>query len=391
MNCKLADSLYDVGALDWEIRDFHGVYTPQGSKYNSFLLLDEKIAIIDSVKECFGKETICKIKEIIKERDVDYLVSLHTEPDHAGSITEYFKEFKNIKLVCLEKNYEFIKNFLPDLDGSRVLVLKSGESLSLGEKTLVLKSLPMTHWPDTTSAYIPEKGWLFTSDFFGSLISISRPFYDQLQSDIYPFIRDYFAFLMRPFESLTKKALDYYKSLNPTMILPAHGPFYRRPEDIKYIFDVTEKLINDPTENKVIVVYTTMWHTTEKMAKLISEGAGCKNDCEVKVFDLREDPVSVIMGEIMTCKAFAIGSPTVYNGVFPNILPLLRLMRLLRLKGKRAVIFGSFGWSGGAVKEIEDAIKPLGVEVIEKIETRFSLKPEEIKKCLEVGKMLAEL
>ncbi|HEM55993.1 MAG TPA: FprA family A-type flavoprotein [Thermodesulfobium narugense] len=391
MNCKLADSLYDIGALDWEIRDFHGVYTPQGSKYNSFLLLDEKIAIIDSVKECYGKEAICKIKEIIKERDVDYLVSLHTEPDHAGSIIEYFKEFKNIKLVCLEKNYEFIKNFLPDLDDSKILVLKSGESLSLGEKTLILKSLPMTHWPDTTSVYVPEKGWLFTSDFFGSLISISRPFYDQLQSDIYPFIRDYFAFLMRPFESLTKKALDYYKSLNPTMILPAHGPFYRKPEDIKYIFEITEKLINNPTENKVIIVYTTMWHTTEKMAKLISEGAGCKDDCEVKVFDLRIDPVSVIMGEIMTCKAFAIGSPTVYNGVFPNILPLLRLMRLLRLKGKKAVIFGSYGWSGGAVKEIEEAIKPLGVEVIEKIETRFSLKPEEIKKCLEVGKMLSEL
>jgi flavorubredoxin len=125
------------------------------------------------------------------------------------------------------------------------------------------------------------------------------------------------------------------------------------------------------------------------MAKLISEGAGC-SDCEVKVYDLREDPVSVIMGEIMTCKAFAVGSPTVYNGVFPNILPLLRLMRLLKLKGKKAAVFGSYGWSGGAVKEIEEAMKPLGVEVIEKIETRFSLKPEEVKKCLEIGKILSE-
>jgi flavorubredoxin len=390
MSCKLADTLYDVSALDWEIRDFHGVYTPQGNKYNSFLILDEKITIIDSVKEQYGKEAISKIKEITNGKEVDYLVSLHTEPDHAGSIMEYFKEFKNMKLVCLEKNYEFIKNFLPDLDESKVLVLKSGESLSIGEKTLNFKSLPMTHWPDTTSIYVPEKGWLFTSDFFGSLISLSKPFYDQIGIDIYPFIRDYFAFLMRPFESLTKKALEYYKSLNPTMIFPAHGPFYRRPEDIKYIFDATEKLIEDPTENKVVIVYTTMWHTTERMAKLISEGAGC-SDCEVKVYDLREDPVSVIMGEIMTCKAFAIGSPTVYNGVFPNILPLLRLMRLLRLKGKKAVIFGSYGWSGGAVKEIEEAIKPLGVEVIEKIETRFALKQEEVKRCFEAGKMLAEL
>jgi len=400
---KISDGLYWVGVVDWDAREFHGhsYSIHRGTTYNAYLIIDEKIALVDTVYTPFADEMIDKISSVIDPSKIDYLIANHVEVDHSGALPTVAKIAPNAKVFCTAKGKEgFLAHYhlrgTPP-DGKPAAewnfhTIKSLEELKLGRKTLTFLEAPFLHWPDSMFTYIKEDAILLPNDAFGQHLASSGRFDDEVdKSELLFEAKKYFANILTPFSPLILKKLDEVKKLNIPikMICPSHGVIWRK--DIEEIINSYSRWSEGETKNKILVVYDTMWGSTEKMARAIVEGAiSSGNNTEVKLYKMPVSDHSDIVAELLDSSALIIGSSTVNKGILPTMAAILEDIEGLRFKNKIGATFGSFGWSGGAVESLEARLKKSGFTVTEPpITAKWSPDEKVLSQCRQLGEKIA--
>lgn len=386
MKKEIKKGIYWVGAIDWNLRDFHGYSTHQGTTYNAYLVIGEKVALVDTVKAPFFEEMLRKISEIISPEKIDYLIVNHVEMDHSGSLPLLIQSLPKIKVYCSQRAEEELRlHYEMNIPYS---VVKTGEVLDLGGKTLTFVETPMVHWPDSMVTYIQEDRVLLPNDAFGQHLASSERFDDELGLEtILPEATKYYANIVMPYGAQVLKALDTLKAIPLEVIAPSHGVIWRRyiPEIIGYY----ERWAKGLTERKALVVYDTMWGSTEKMAQAISRGLE-QEGITVKLYRLSISDKSDIVKELLDTRALFLGSPTLNNGPFPKVAEFLTYIKGLRPQHRIAALFGSYGWGGGAVKILAAELQAAGMEIVDQIQTKFIPDTNSLMSCEELGKKVAQ-
>jgi len=388
---KVLENIYWVGVVDWNIRHFHGFTysTHRGATYNAYLIIDKKITLVDTVQHPFAGEMIERIKEIIDPSKIDYIIANHVESDHSGSIKEILKLAPKAKVIgtanCkagLEKHYFGNWDFQ---------VVKTGDTLNLGKRTLSFLEAPMLHWPDSMFTYIEKDALLLPNDAFGQHLATSKRFDDEVDQNILmEEAAKYYANILWPFSTLVTRKIEEVQKLGLKidMIAPSHGIIWR--SDPMKIVKAYLKWASGEAKKKVLVVYDTMWESTEKMAKAMLEGISSEG-VEAVLYRLPFSDNGDIIAELLESKGLLVGSATINNGVLPTVAPFLREMEGLRPRNKLAAAFGSYGWGGGATGTIEKALKNAGMELVAPAMTvKWVPDKDELQKCYEYGKEFAK-
>ncbi len=387
MKTEIKSGIYWVGAIDWDLRDFHGYTTPKGTTYNAYLIVDDKIALIDTVKEQFGDELLSRVAEIVDPAKIDYLIVNHLERDHFGSFARVLEVAKNAQVYSGERGTKGIT----DIYGDRwpVTTVKTNSTLKLGKKTLRFVETPMLHWPDSMMTYVEEDKVLFSSDAFGQHVASSERFDRDLSYDVLNDAKTYYANILMPFGTLVQSLLAKVPELklSPEIIAPDHGVAWTDPGKIISAYGRWSGFEAKP---KVVIAYDTMWGSTEKMAHILADGVMDEGGVEVKFFNIRKTPQSEIVNEIQDAKAILIGSATLNNGIFPTVGGFLYYLKGLRPQNKIAMGFGSFGWMGGAVKEVTARLKDMQLEVLDGMEIKYPTTKAQEDQCREMGRTIAK-
>jgi anaerobic nitric oxide reductase flavorubredoxin len=386
----LKDGIYWVGVIDWNIRDFHGYVTNRGSTYNAYLIQDEKTALIDTVKHTFSEELVRKIKDITPFEKIDYIIVNHVEMDHSSSLPVIAKLAKNARIFSSARGKdELIEHYGAEFE--RVETVKSGDTLSLGKKTLTFLEAPMLHWPDSMFTYLAEDKILMPNDAFGQHFASSERFDDEVDQHILmEEATMYFANILMALSPLIIRKIQEVVAMKLPieMIAPSHGIIWRK--DPMKIVNAYLDWSTPKTKNKVVIVFDTMWNSTDKMARAIADGIAAEG-VDVKILKLRSYAISEAMTELLDAKAVLVGSPTLNNGMFPTLSSFLTYAAGLKPKGKLWSFFGSYGWGGGAVRGMVKVAKEAGFDVLEPgIEVKFVPDEDDLKKCLEFGRMVAQ-
>jgi len=378
-----------VGGIDWDIRNFHGYLTQRGTTYNSYLIIDKKITLVDTVKHYLFEEMIDRIKEIINPSKIDYIISNHVEMDHSGSIQKLLNICPNAQVITstrgekgLRRHYKKEWNFK---------VVNSGDTLNIGKRTLNFVHIPMVHWPDSMVTYSPEDKLLLPNDAFGQHIASSERFDDEIDWGILKEeAAKYYANIVMPYGDQVAKALDTLSTLDINMIAPSHGIIWR--SHIPEILKEYQKWATYETEDKALIVYDSMWGSTEKIAYVLRKGIE-NEGIHVTMRNLKTTHISTIITDVVSSKLIILGSPTLNNTMLPTMGGFLTYLKGLRPRKRIGFVFGSYGWGGQAVGEIEKKIKDLNWEMpFESINLNYIPDEQEllevIKKGSELGKYL---
>lgn len=391
MVVELKDGVYWVGVVDWNIKKFHGheYSTHRGTTYNCYLIVDEKVALVDTVWGPFSQQMIENIKKIIDIKKIDYVIANHAEVDHSGGLPELMKLIPDATVVVSEKGNESI--FKHYHENWKFKVVKSGESISLGKNNLVFVAAPMLHWPDSMFTYLTGKNILMPNDAFGMHYASSGRFNDEVDMiEVYQEAIKFYANILTPFSDLVIRKIEEFKKLNipVDIIAPSHGIIWRKdPLQIvnKYYEWATQK-----NDGSVVIIYDTMWNATEKMAKAISEGLEMEG-VKFKLFNMAVSDRNDVLTEVFKTKGIIIGSPTLNNGLLPTIKPILEDLKGLKFKNKVGAAFGSYGWSGENVKLIEENLEKARIKKLQEgIKLKWQPTKEELEKCVEFGRNFAK-
>ncbi len=385
---SLAEGINWVGVVDWNLRDFHGYVTRRGATYNAYLIQDEKIALVDTVKQVFSSELLRNICEIVDPAKIDYIIINHLEKDHSSSLPIIAKYAKNATIIASSRGKDaIIEHYGPDFC---IETVKTGDRIKLGKRTLSFVEAPMVHWPDSMFTYVVEDKILMPNDAFGQHLATSERFDDQVDEHVLmEEARKYYANILMPLAPLiTRKLEEVTKMGIPIdMIAPSHGIIWR--SDPSKIIKAYSEWSAGASTNKVIIVYDTMWGSTEMMARAITEGVASQG-IDVKLMKLRAADVTDIITEILDAKAIIVGSPTLHNGMFPTLGGFLTHITGLKPKGKLWSFFGSYGWGGGAVNSMIEMARKAGFNVYEpSMQVKFVPDQEDLKKCSEFGQQIA--
>jgi anaerobic nitric oxide reductase flavorubredoxin len=385
---SLAEGINWVGVVDWNLRDFHGYLTRRGTTYNAYLISDEKTALVDTVKHTFSNELLRNICEIVDPAKIDYIIINHVEMDHSSSLPMIAKYAKNATIIASQRGKDaIIEHYDADF---RIEMVKTGDELKLGKRTLRFVEAPMLHWPDSMFTYVVEDKILMPNDAFGQHLATSERFDDEVDAHVLmEEATTYYANILMPFAPLiTRKIQEVVQLGIPiAMIAPSHGIIWR--SDPSKIIKAYSDWSAGVSKNKVVIVFDTMWGSTDKMARAIAEGAASQA-VDVKLLKLRASDLSEVMTEILDAKAVIVGSPTLNNGMFPTIGSFLTYATGLKPKGKLWGFFGSYGWGGGAVKGMTAMARKAGFEVHEpSVEVKYVPEREDLKKCFELGQQIA--
>lgn len=385
---EIKPNIFWVGGIDWDLRDFHGYITPRGSSYNAYLILDEKVTLVDTVKHYKFDEMLSRIKEVTEPSKIDHIVSNHVEMDHSGSLPMMIEHAPNADIITSTQGEKGLRrHFKKDWP---LKAVKSGEELSIGKRTLKFFHMPMVHWPDSMATYVPEERLLLPNDAFGQHIASDERFDDEVGWDI---VREeaakYYANIVLPYGDQVKKALDALSGLDIDMIGPSHGLIWRSYIP-KIIEDYGRWAAND-TLKKAVIIYDTMWGSTAKIANRLREGLS-DSGITVAMRNLETNDISEVMTEILEAKVVLIGSPTLNNNMLPTVGAFLTYLKGLRPRKRIGFAFGSYGWGGQAVGQIEDVMKELGWEVpVEKVRINYVPDEGELVKVRETGRELGNL
>ena len=372
---KLKENIYWVGAIDWSIRNFHGYLTQRGTTYNAFLIIDEKITLIDTVKNHLFDEMLERISELVDPADIDYIISNHVEPDHSGSLPEIMAIAKNATLLTTPNGEKGLRaHYKEDWNFH---VTKTGEVLNLGQRNLAFVHTPMVHWPDNMVTYLPEDKILFSNDAFGQHIASSERFDDELSLGILlEEAQKYYANIVLPFGMQVKKALDALVDLEIDIIAPSHGILWRT--NLSAILNEYNNWCANKTENKAVIIYDTMWNSTEIIAERIMNAFENKG-YKTRLLSLKDSHISDIMTEVMTAKYICVGSPTLNNNLMPNVASFLTYLKGLAPKNRIGLAFGSYGWSGQSVEQVEKYLKDAGFETLDNIRIQYIPDEEQLE------------
>jgi len=355
---QLKENVFYTGAIDWDIRNFHGYSTPFGTTYNSYLIIDEKPTVIDTVKKYCADEMLSRIKESIDPSEIKYIISNHTEMDHSGAIDELLEYCPDAEIVCSPKGAEELKRHFKK--NWKFKIVKTGDMLNIGKRDLLFHQVPMVHWPDSMVTYSSYDKILFSNDAFGLHYASSYIFADEVGLDmIYKEAAKYYANIVLPYGNQVIKALDALGGLDFDMICNSHGMLFRGKEQISKMIKLYNKWARNETDNKVVIVYYSMWGSTEKMAKKLFrqiDAAGIN----VKLHNLKITHISDILADVLESKILILGSPVLNSRILPDIAALLMYMKGLKPKGRTALTFGSYGWARIAYKELEASLQEAG-------------------------------
>lgn len=387
---KIADNVYWVGAVDWTVRRFHGhtYNTSRGTTYNAYLLMDEKTALIDTAGEAFSGEMLRKIEEHIPVEKIDYLVMNHVEDDHSGALPDFLSRCPDVQVIGTSKCKDgLMKHYFREMNFREV---KTGDGLSLGGKNLKFIEAPMLHWPDSMFTYLQEEEVLFPNDAFGQHYASGKRFNDEAdQCVLLEEAKKYYANILWPFSKLVLKKIGEISDsgLSIKIIAPSHGMIWR--ENPMEIVKLYAGWAGNKTREKVVIVYETMWGATAAMARRVAD-ALIGTGVEVRLYDVNKSDLTEVFGEMLEAKGFLIGSSTHDNAMLPGIAGFLHLLKGMKPGGRLGSAFGSYGWGGGAVKEIEKALEAAGVESAGSYSVRYRMSEGEEKKCLAFGAGFAE-
>ena len=385
----LKDGVYWVGVVDWNIRDFHGYITRRGSSYNAYLITDEKTALVDTVKGAFCNELIEHISEHTSLDKLDYIIVNHVEMDHSSSLPTIAKLAKNAKIFASARGKEeLIKHYGTEFE--RVETVKSGDTLKLGKKTLTFLEAPMLHWPDSMFTYLAGRNILMPNDAFGQHYATAFRFNDQVnQEELYVEALKYYANILTPFSDLVAKKIDEVLAMNVPvdMIAPSHGVIWRK--DPLQIVSTYKKWASQTPAKSAVVLYDTMWHATRKMAEAIGMGLA-ETGVDYKLFHMGLADRNDVLAEIFKAKAVVIGSPTLNHGLLPTITPIMEDLKGLRFKNKIGAAFGSYGWSGESVKQIEEHLSRCDIPLAAKgVLAKWQPTGEDLENCRKLGLAVA--
>lgn len=385
---EIAEEIYWVGVVDWNIRDFHGYSTYLGTTYNAYLIMDEKITLIDTVKKQFADELLSNISQIVDPKRISYVISNHTEMDHSGSLARVMHKIGEDKpLYCSKMGHKNLSKHFTQAWNYRPV--ENGSDLSIGKRTLTFLETRMLHWPDSMFSYLKEDKILFASDAFGQHYAGLQRYDDQIGDDIMPHARKYFANILLPYAPLILKLVDQVTDMGIPldMVCPDHGIIWRK--DPSKIINAYVEWSQQKPKRKALVVYDTMWESTEKMANAIVDALG-QEGVDATPMHLRKWHRSDIMTEVIDAGAIIVGSPTINNGLFPTISDLLTYMKGLRPQNKIGAAFGSYGWSGEAVKLVNSQLEEMGFDVIDPgLRNQYVPDEKGIGACYELGRKIA--
>lgn len=385
---KVSDHVYWVGAIDWSIRDFHGYTTPHGSTYNAYLILADKITLIDTVKKPFLEEMLARIASVVDPSKIGYIVSNHSEQDHCGCLSEVVGRVLPSKVFASAVGVKTLRDILHN--DYPIQAVRDGETLSLGNMDLTFMETRMIHWPDSMFTFLAKDGLLFSQDAFGMHLATFERFADELPADMLEYeAATYYANIVLPYSPVVLKTLEKTAATGweIKIIAPDHGPVWRK--DLGFILGLYRKWAEQKPANKAVVAYATMWQSTECMAKAIAESLA-QAGVTVKILSLNEAHRSEVIYELLEAGALLVGSSTLNNNMLPQMADVMTYIKGLKPARLIGAVFGSFGWSGEAVKDLEAALKEMKVELAaETVSVRYVPNAEALQKCHDLGRDVA--
>ncbi|MFC1965746.1 flavodoxin domain-containing protein [Chloroflexota bacterium] len=391
MVAELTKGVYWVGVVDWAIRKFHGqeLSTHRGSSYNAYLITDEKTVLVDTVWGPFQDQLIENIREVVDPAKIDIVVANHAEVDHSGSLPAVMRHTPNATVVVSQRGRESIEgHFHQPWDFKAV---KTGDKINIGKNDLVFVEAPMLHWPDSMFTYLTGKNILMPNDAFGQHYATAFRFNDQVNhEELYEEALKYYANILTPFSGLVLKKIEEVLSLNLAvdMIAPSHGIIWRK--DPLQIVKKYQEWAAQKSEKSAVILYDTMWEGTRQMAEAIGQGLAA-NGVPYKAFHVAVSDRNDVITEVFKAKAIIVGSPTFNQGVLPTISPILEDLKGLKFQNKIGAAFGSYGWSGEAVKIIEEHLNSCKIQpVAEGVRAKWQPKPDDLAKCRELGQKVAQ-
>lgn len=352
----IAEDIFWVGALEWNERVIHGCTMPEGSTNNAYLILDEHPTLIDTCIDSHADEMLERIASVIDPSRIEYVISNHSEKDHAGSIAKVLEKAADATVITSVKGHPILETYYGN--DRAYMPVKTGDELCIGKRTLRFVQTPMVHWPDNMVTYDATDRILFSNDAFGQFIATSKRFDDEVDvEEIYRYARKYFANILTPYLKQTAKAVAAVKELELEMVAPAHGIIWR--SHIDGIIEHYEQWCDPTVQRKAIVAYSTMYGSTERMALTITE-AFMAQGVEVRMYDLDISDMSDIISDLLDAEYLCIGSPTHNSTVLPPAGAFLTYVKGLAPKGRIGIAFGSYGWAAAGQKEIADVLASAG-------------------------------
>ena len=390
MVTELSEGVYWVGVVDWARRQFHGheLSTHRGSSYNAYLIVDEKIVLVYTVRGSFQERLIENIRQIVDPSRIDIIVANHAEVDHSGALPAVIMQAPNATVVVSKRGGESIPGHFHEPWNFKTV--QTGDSINIGKHDLVFIEAPMLHWPDSMFTYLTGKNILMPNDAFGQHYATAFRFNDEVnQEELYEEALKYYANILTPFSGVVLKKIEELLALGlpVDMIAPSHGVIWR--QDPLQIVKKYQEWAAQVPENTAVILYDTMWDGTRRMAEAIGDGLATEG-IPYQIFHMAVSDRNDVVTEIFKAKAVIVGSPTFNRGVLPTLSPILEELRGLRFQNKIGAAFGAYGWNGEAVKIIREHLEGCGIPVVgEGILAKWRPKIEDLARCKELGLTVA--
>lgn len=386
----IAPDIYWVGAIDWAVRNFHGYTTHRGTTYNAYLIIDKKITLVDTVKRGFEHELLERIASVIDPSKIDYIISDHSEPDHSGTLREVVAAVKPEKVFASVVGQKTLARHFGDI-GIPVTAVKDGEKLSLGKRTVAFMETRMLHWPDSMFSYLVEDRILFSQDAFGMHLATAERFDDELPWDLLERMSsDYYANIITLYSPQVAKLLEKVAAagLSFTMVAPDHGPIWRDMTRFGKMVENYGKWSSRKLARKAVVLYDTMWHATEEMARYIADGI-VAGGVKVEVMPLSSSSRSDVASAMIDAAAIVAGSPTLNNNLYPSLADALTYLRGLKFGTPVGAVFGSYGWSGEGTAQLKEYLASMNCTVIGEVKTQYAPDAGTLTACRDLGMQVA--
>jgi len=368
---KLRENIYAVGAVDADIRVFHGYETPCGTTYNAYLVLDEKVTLIDCVKAPFAEKLLTNLRGILGDRPIDYYICNHVEPDHSGALPVVLARYPGAIVYGTAAAEKELRAYYPGL-AMNFSQVKAGDELAASRYTFRFVPMPMVHWPDSMATYLVEEKILFSNDALGQHIGTGEVFDHQLpQGKLLERAGDYYANIVLPFGLQVKKLLGALAGLPIETVCPSHGVILQG--NLPQMLEAYARWCENGTDgDRVVIIYDTMWGTTQKLAQQLETEYAAKG-CLAEVINLSEKHISYAMARLLEARTICVGSPTLNNQMMPSIAAFLTYMRGLKPKGRVGRAFGAYGWSGESVSQIHTILTDCGFEMGEPLKAQWNI------------------
>ncbi|MFW9908416.1 MAG: FprA family A-type flavoprotein [Candidatus Thorarchaeota archaeon] len=385
---EVVKDVYWVGAVDFNVRNFHGYSysVHHGTTYNAYLVVGEKIALVDAVMGPFADEMFERISQIVDPKKIDYVISNHTEMDHSGALPLVLGQVPKAILLCTERAVAALKKHY--IDGWNIKTVKTGDELDLGGKTIRFYEAPMLHWPESMFTYYVEEQLLMPNDAFGQHYATERRFADEVdQTVLWREAEKYYANILWPLSRQVQRKIEEVVELGlPIKIIaPSHGLIWRK-DPLQIVTRYLEWAKGERTTDKVVITWDTMWDSTTKIARAIAEGIS-EEGLTPLLYLIPHSDRSDIIADMLEAKGVLVGSPTIHNEILPTVAPLLSDLEALKPVNKKCAAFGSYGWAGGATKKIEEAMTRGKMDVImESFSVKWVPTSQELGEAFAFGK-----